>query len=88
MEELEIFDKDGKALQLADLIYSFIKDKAEENKIDIENVYVGVDVGFPKGKTPIWIHTVESVDNGYDAIELHNFGKPYIVSNSLIHNKL
>ena len=79
MDSLEIFDKDGKALHIADVIYSFIKNRAETSNKDIEAVYVGVDVGFPKG-TPIWIHTVESVDNGYDAIDLNEFGNPIKVN--------
>ena len=76
MENLEIFDKDGKALHIADVIYNFIKNVAEENNKDIEDVLVGVDVGVSKEKTPVWIYTTEPVDNGYDAIDLHNFGKP------------
>ena len=80
MANLEIFDKNGKALHIADVIYSFIKDKAEESKKDIEHVYVGVDAGFPKGKTPVWIYTTESADNGYDAIDLNDFGKPIKVN--------
>jgi hypothetical protein len=79
MDNLEIFDKNGKALHIADVIYSFIKDSAERSNKDIEDVYVGVDVGFPKG-TPIWIYTTESVDNGYDAIDLNEFGKPVKVN--------
>jgi|TARA_B100001094_G_C17826545_1_gene621129 hypothetical protein len=74
MDNLEIFDKDGKALHIADVIYSFIKDRAEKSKKDIEDIYVGVDVGFPKGK-PIWVYTTQSVDNGYDAIDLCSFGE-------------
>ena len=73
MDNLEIFDKDGKALHIADIIYSFIKDSAERSGKYIEDVYVGVDVGFSKG-APIWIYTTESVDNGYDAIDLNEFG--------------
>ena len=79
MDNLEIFDKNGKALHIADIIYSFIKDRAERSNKDIEDVYVGVDIGFPKG-TPIWIYTTESVDNGYDAIDLNEFGKPVKVN--------
>ena len=79
MDNLEIFDKDGKVLHIADVIYSFIKDSAERSNKDIEDVYVGVDVGFPKGK-PTWIYTTESVDNGYDAIDLNEFGKPVKVN--------
>ena len=79
MDNLEIFDKNGKALHIADVIYSFIKNSAERSNKDIEDVYVGVDVGFPKGK-PIWIYTTESVDNGYDAIDLNEFGKPVKVN--------
>jgi len=74
MDNIEIFDKEGNSLNIADVIYSFIKDRAENNRKDIEDVYVGIDVGFPKGKTPIWIYTVESKDNGYDAIDLIEFG--------------
>lgn len=79
MENLEIFDKDGKALHIADVIYSFIKDRANKSSKSIEDVYIGVDVGFPKG-TPIWIHTVESVNNGYDAIDLISFNNPIKVN--------
>lgn len=79
MDNLEIFDKNGKALHIADVIYSFIKDSAERSNKDIEDVYIGVDIGFPKG-TPIWIYTTESVDNGYDAIDLNEFGKPVKVN--------
>ena len=78
MENLEIFDKSGKSLHIADVIYSFIKNVAEENNKDIEDVLVGVDVGV--SKTPVWIYTTEPVDNGYDAIDLHNFGKPIKVN--------
>jgi len=79
MENLEIFDKDGNPLHITDVIYSFIKDRAEKNHKDIQDVYIGVEVGFPKG-TPIWIITKESVDNGYDAIDLIDFGNPIKVS--------
>jgi len=71
---LEIFDKNGNPLHVADVIYSFIKDRSEKNGKAIEDVYVGVTIGFPKGC--IWINTVESVDNGYDAIDLNEFGEP------------
>jgi len=71
---LEIFDKDGKSLNISDVIYAFIKDRAEKNHRDIEDVLVGVDIGFPKGKTPIWIYTTESVDDGYDGKDLQDFG--------------
>jgi len=74
MKNLEIFDKDGTALHVADIVYSFIKDSAEKANKDIEDVYVGVAIGIGHGKTPIWIETVESVDNGYDATDLHSFG--------------
>ena len=69
------FDKDGNELDIAEVIYNFIQDRAEESRKDIEDIFVGVDIGFPKGKTPIWIHTVESVDNGYDGIDLVEFGE-------------
>lgn len=78
MENLEIFDKSGKALHIADVIYSFIKNVAEENNKDIEDVLVGVDVGVLKRN--VWIYTTEPVDNGYDAIDLNDFGKPIKVN--------
>ena len=74
MKKLEIFDKDGKPLHIADVIYSFIKYSAEKSNKNIEDVFVGVDVGFPKDKNT-WVYTTESVDNGYDAIDLIEFGK-------------
>lgn len=80
MENLEIFDKNGNVLHITDVIYSFIKNVAEENNKDIEDVLVGVDVGFPKGNTSVWIYTTEPVDNGYDAIDLKGFGKPIKVN--------
>jgi deoxyribose-phosphate aldolase len=80
MENLEIFDKNGKALHIADVIYSFIENTAKENNKDIEDVLVGVDVGFPKGETPVWIYTTEPVNNGYDALDLNNFGNPVKVN--------
>jgi len=79
MPNLEIFDKNGKVLHIADIIYSFIKDKAEKNNKDIEDICVSVDIGFTKDK-PIWVYTTESVDNGYDAIDLIEFGKPIKVN--------
>ena len=76
MGNIEIFDKDGNKLNVADVIYEFINDTATKHGKSIEDVFIGVDVGFPKG-TPIWVHTVESVDNGYDALELIEFGETY-----------
>jgi len=60
-------------LAVADVIYNFIKDRAEKNNKDIEDVYVCVHIGFPKGEK--WIHTTESVDNGYDGLDLYEFDK-------------
>jgi deoxyribose-phosphate aldolase len=80
MKSEEIFDKEGNALSVSDLIYNFIKESAEKSNKDIEDIYVGVDIGFPKGKTPVWIYTTESIDNGYDAVDLHEFGEPVKVN--------
>lgn len=38
-----IFDKDGNRLSSADVMYEFIKESAERNGLDIEEVYAGVD---------------------------------------------
>lgn len=73
MDKLEIFDKDGNVLPIADVIYSFIKDIADKSKKDVEDVYIGVDIGYPKSES-IWIYTTESIDNGYDGIDLREFG--------------
>jgi hypothetical protein len=40
MDNLEIFDKDGKALHIADVISRFIELKAIENKKDELNIYI------------------------------------------------
>jgi len=80
MNNLEIFDKEGNPLNTADVIYNFIKTSAEKHKKDIQDTFIGVDIGFPTGKTPIWIYTTESVNNGYDAIDLNNFGDPIKVN--------
>ena len=40
MDNLEIFDKDGKALHIADVISRFIEIKAVENKRDELNIYL------------------------------------------------
>lgn len=74
--DIDIYDKDGNKLHFADLVYHFLKERIKDSPRSIEDVFIGVDVGFPEGKTPIWIYTVESEDNGYDAIELNEFGMP------------
>ena len=76
----EIFDKEGNKLNIADIMYDFIKERAESNKKDIRDICVRVDIGFPAG-TPIWITTAESVDNGYDATDLIEFGEPLKTNN-------
>lgn len=40
MNNLEIFDKEGKALHIADVISRFISLKADENKRDERNIYI------------------------------------------------
>jgi hypothetical protein len=76
MDSLEIFDKDGKALNIEDVIYNYIKAKAESSNKSIEEVYVGVWI-FKK----TWLQTYEAIDNGYDAIDLCEFGKEVEIKN-------
>lgn len=70
MDNLEIFDKDGKALNIVDIVYNYIKDKAEKANKNIEDVYISA---YTFENT--WIEIFEAVDNGYDGIELNQFGK-------------
>ena len=70
MDNIEIFDKDGKALHIADVIYSFIKAKAEIANKDIDDVYVSA---YTFKDT--WIEMFEAVDNGYDGLDLNQFGE-------------
>jgi hypothetical protein len=74
MENIEIFDKDGNALNLGDIIYSFIKDMAIKHKKEIEDVYIGLDNSkWNKHKGPS-IYMVELKDNSYDAKYVFSFG--------------
>lgn len=43
MKDLEIFDKDGKALHIADVIASFLKCKAEQHKTEANKVLIGLN---------------------------------------------
>jgi hypothetical protein len=45
MKDLEIFDKDGKALHIADVIARFIEQKAEQHKIDKEDISLAIEDG-------------------------------------------
>ena len=40
MKELEIFDKNGKALHIVDVIARFLEQKANENAVRTENVAI------------------------------------------------
>lgn len=43
MKDLEIFDKDGKALHIADVIARFLEQEAQKVKFSIDDVTVGID---------------------------------------------
>ena len=66
---IDIFDKDGNKLGIADIIYAFIKDKAEKNNKCLDDVYVGADGGKFK------ISTYEEMDGEYDNSYLESFGE-------------
>jgi hypothetical protein len=74
MDNLEIFDKDGKALHIADVIYSFIKERAKSHNKDLEDVYVGIDDGHWNKHKSTSIYTVEVTDNSYDGKDVNSFG--------------
>ena len=40
MKDIEIFDKDGKALHIADVIARFLEQKANENAVRTNNVAI------------------------------------------------
>ncbi|MFH2029696.1 MAG: hypothetical protein ABIJ40_03600 [Bacteroidota bacterium] len=40
MKDLEIFDKNGKALHIADVVIRFIVDKAEQHKVGVNEIFV------------------------------------------------
>lgn len=74
MDKLEIFDKNGNALDIADVIYSFIKDRADKHNKDIEDVYIGFDNShWNKHKAPS-IYTVEITCNSNDGKDVISFG--------------
>jgi len=74
MEIIEIFDKNGKPLELGDVIHAFIMNMATKYNKDIENVYLGVDNSkWNKHKSPS-IYMVEVLDNGYDSKDVFSFG--------------
>ena len=74
----DIFDKEGNKLDVPTVIYDFIKENADRSKKDIEDVYIGVDIGLHKNNH--WLVFVEVVDNGYDAVNLHEFSEPIKVN--------
>lgn len=43
MDKLEIFDKDGKALQIADVIARFLKEQAVELQKPSDSIKVGIE---------------------------------------------
>ena len=69
----EIFDKDGNKLELADLIYDFMKDVADKSNTDIEDVVIGVYTNHKN--TTNFIESYELVDNGYDGYNIESIGE-------------
>lgn len=65
MEDLEIFDKDGKALHIADVISRFIVDKAEQYKVGVNEVMISTY----GGKMIIDKLTTDSTHNWFDELE-------------------
>ena len=79
MKDLEIFDKDGNVLHIADVIYSYMKQLSDKHDKNIEDVYLGYDPSkWNKYKAPsIFAVTVE--DNGYDAKDVYAFGDEDVI---------
>lgn len=65
MEDLKIFDENGKQLNIGDVICSFILDKAKKLNRDVEDIAVGIDIRY---KT---IDVLYLYDNGYDSTDVH-----------------
>lgn len=77
--ELEIFDRYGNKMHIANLIYNFIKDRAEKHNKDIHDTCVGIGTGCLSRKP--YIYTIETVGNGYDGWDLLGFGEALEVVN-------
>ena len=65
MKELEIFDKNGKALHIADVISRFIVDKAEQHKVGVNEIILSTY----NGKMIIDKLTTDNTHNWFDELE-------------------
>lgn len=65
MEDLKIFDENGKSLHIGDVICSFILSKAKILNRDAEEIAVGID------KSAKTIDVIYLVANSYDATDVH-----------------
>lgn len=45
--DLEIFDKDGKALHIASVISRFLFKQAEKHNMDVEDLVIGLEIIYP-----------------------------------------
>ena len=71
---MELFDKNGNRVNIANVIYLYLEAKSIKHNKNIEDIYVGFDnSNWNVNKAPS-IYTVEDLDNSYDGKELYSFG--------------
>ena len=71
---MELFDKNGNRVNIANVIYLYLEAKSIKHNKNIEDIYVGFDnSNWNVNKAPS-IYTVEVFDNSYDGKELYSFG--------------
>ena len=71
MKDLEIFDKDGKALHIVDVIARFLKEESKDLKIRHDGIKVGIEYAHVLKTERLYI-TRENGDrmNSYELNEL------------------
>jgi len=71
---MEIFDKDGNEISIVNVVYNFIKTKAIENKISIEETFIGVDNSKWNSHKSTCIYATQEIEDGDGASYLSSFG--------------
>lgn len=79
MEDLEIFDKNGNALRVADVIYGYMKQMADKHNKNIDDVYLGYDSSEWNKHSAPSIYTVTIEDNNYDGKDVYSFGNDDVI---------
>ena len=76
---MELFDKNGNRVNIANVIYLYLEAKSIKHNKNIEDIYVGFDnSNWNVNKAPS-IYTVEVLDNSYDGKDVYSFGSDEVL---------